>query len=198
MIIGLTGGIGSGKSAAADFFIDLGINVLDADQVAKDALLKNSSGFKLFIKEFGNFYLDTNGEVDRIKLRQDIFSDKDKKSILESIIHPIVLKTVMNFIKDSKSPYTIIMVPLLFETDTKDHYDKIICIDCLPEEQLSRAMLRDNQNEVQIKNIINNQASREQRISIAHDVIENNSTLNDLKQEVKNLHEKYLGIISYE
>ena len=198
MIIGLTGGIGSGKSAAADFFIEHGINVLDADQVAKDALLKNSTGYQLFIKEFGDFYLDSNGEIDRVKLRQDIFSDKNKKSLLEGIIHPLVRQTVMHFVVDSKSPYTIIMVPLLFEADSKDYYDKIICIDCSPEEQISRATLRDDQNKSQIQRIMNNQASREERLSIADDVILNSSSLDNLQKEVKKIHLKYMELLSNE
>jgi dephospho-CoA kinase len=198
MIIGLTGGIGSGKSAAANFFKELGINILDADNAAKDALDKNAIGYKMFIKEFGNQYLDGQKNIDRKKLREDVFKDPNKKLILEKIVHPIVGKTILNFISNSNSPYTIIMVPLIFETKSENNYDRILTIDCNEEIQISRAMQRDNQDKKQIQNILSKQASREQRLSISDDIILNNSTLNNLKQEVQKVHEKYLRLVNNE
>ena len=198
MIIGLTGGIGSGKSAAANFFKQLGINILDADNAAKDALDKNAIGYKMFIKEFGNQYLDGQKNIDRKKLREDVFKDPNKKLILEKIVHPIVGKTILNFISNSNSPYTIIMVPLIFESKSENNYDRILTIDCDEEIQISRSMQRDTQDEEQIRNILSKQASRDQRLSISDDIILNNSTLNNLKQEVQKIHEKYLGLVNNE
>ena len=198
MIIGLTGGIGSGKSAAANFFEELGINILDADSAAKDSLDKKTIGYKMFIKKFGNKYLDSQKNIDRKKLRDDVFKDPKKKLILEKIVHPIVGQTILNFISSSNSPYTIIMVPLIFETKSENNYDRILTIDCNEEIQISRTMQRDNQDKKQIYNILSKQASREQRLSISDDIILNNSTLNNLKQEVQKIHEKYLWLVNNE
>ncbi|MDA8929509.1 dephospho-CoA kinase [Gammaproteobacteria bacterium] len=196
MIIGLTGGIGSGKSAAADFFIDLGISVLDADQVAKEALSTNSPGYTDFISQFGEVYLNNNREVDRLKLRELIFSNPSKKKDLENIIHPIVRSAISNFIITSTSPYSIVMVPLIFETKSYKNYDKIITVDCDLELQIARASSRDAQNKSQIKSIINKQASRKERLSISDDILINNSTLSDLKKQVNVLHTKYMELLN--
>ena len=196
MIIGLTGGIGSGKSAAASFFMDLGINVLDADHVSRDALEINSPGYELFINAFGSSYLDKNNLIDRAKLRSTIFSNKDKKLQLENIIHPIVKESILDFIKKSKSPYTIIMVPLIFETNTANNYSRILIIDCDIDTQISRTTHRDAQNTSEVMNIINKQASREERLSIADDIILNSSSLDSLREQVLTLHNKYMEIIN--
>ena len=196
MIIGLTGGIGSGKSAAASFFMDLGINVLDADDVSRDALEINSPGYELFINAFGSSYLDKNNLIDRAKLRSTIFSNKDKKLQLENIIHPIVKESILDFIKKSQSPYTIIMVPLIFETNTAKNYSRILIIDCDIDTQISRTIHRDAQNTSEVMNIINKQASREERLSIADDIILNSSSLDSLREQVLTLHNKYMEIIN--
>ena len=196
MIIGLTGGIGSGKSAAASFFMDLGINVLDADHVSRDALEINSPGYELFINVFGSSYLDKNNLIDRAKLRSTIFTNKDKKLQLENIIHPIVKESILDFIKKSKSPYTIIMVPLIFETNTAKNYSRILIIDCDIDTQISRTTHRDAQNTSEVMNIINKQASREERLSIADDIILNSSSLDSLREQVLTLHNKYMEIIN--
>ena len=196
MIIGLTGGIGSGKSAAASFFMDLGINVLDADDVSRDALEINSPGYELFINAFGSSYLDKNNLIDRAKLRSTIFSNKDKKLQLENIIHPIVKESILDFIKKSQSPYTIIMVPLIFETNTAKNYSRILIIDCDIDTQISRTTHRDAQNTSEVMNIINKQASREERLSIADDIILNSSSLDSLREQVLTLHNKYMEIIN--
>ena len=196
MIIGLTGGIGSGKSAAASFFMDLGINVLDADHVSRDALEINSPGYELFINAFGSSYLDKNNLIDRAKLRSTIFTNKDKKLQLENIIHPIVKESILDFIKKSKSPYTIIMVPLIFETNTAKNYSRILIIDCDIDTQISRTTHRDAQNTSEVMNIINKQASREERLSIADDIILNSSSLDSLREQVLTLHNKYMEIIN--
>ena len=196
MIIGLTGGIGSGKSAAADYFIDLGIDVIDADIVAKNALSINSDGYDSFVKYFGEEFLNDNKEINRELLRKEIFSDEIKKKRLENIVNPNVRSNISDFINNSRSPYCIIMVPLIFETNSSKNYDRILVIDCDVETQIQRSALRDNQSIKEIKKIIHLQASRDQRLSIADDVISNISTLTNLKAEILKLHDKYMEIIN--
>ena len=193
MIIGLTGGIGSGKSAAAEYFIELGIDVIDADEVSKSILVKNENAKKAFTDRFGEKYIKNN-QIDREALREDIFQDEAKRKNLESIIHPIVRDEIGQFLVNSKSIYKIVMVPLIIETNSVEFYDKIIVVDCETNLQIERASSRDNQNKENIINIMNNQATREERLKIASFVIENNSNLDDLRDAVIKTHQKILGI----
>ena len=195
MIIGLTGGIGSGKSAAAALFKDIGVDLIDADDLARDSLNINSEGYKLFIDEFGDKYLDENKNINRELIRKLIFNDSDAKSKLENIIHPIVRSGIETFIKNKKSDYCIIVVPLIFETNSSKIYDRVLVIDCDVDVQISRTSKRDNQTKSDIKNIVNKQATREQRLSIADEVIVNNGSLDLLRNEVLKIHKKYLEIV---
>ena len=195
MIIGLTGGIGSGKSAAAALFKDIGIDLIDADDLARDSLNMNSEGYKLFIEEFGDKYLDENKIINRELIRKLIFNNSDAKSKLENIIHPIVRSGIETFIKNKKSDYCIIVVPLIFETNSSKIYDRILVIDCDLGVQISRTSKRDNQTKSDIENIVNKQATREQRLSIADEVIVNNGSLDLLRNEVLKIHKKYFEII---
>ena len=194
MIVGLTGGIGSGKSVAGDFFIELGIDVIDADHVSKNILDDNESAKKLFLEHFGEKFIDKNNNVDRALLRDEIFNNEDKKEALESIIHPLVREEIFNFIENSNSVYKIIMVPLIYETNSQDFYDKIVVVDCKEENQIIRASKRDNKTKNDIINIMKNQASSDERMSIADEVIKNDSSLDDLKKQVIKVHQKLLGI----
>ena len=194
MIVGLTGGIGSGKSVAGDFFIELGIDVIDADHVSKNILDDNKSAKKLFLEHFGEKFIDKNNNVDRAFLRDEIFKNEDKKEALESIIHPLVREEIFNFIENSNSVYKIIMVPLIYETNSQDFYDKIVVVDCKEENQIIRASKRDNKTKNDIINIMKNQASSDERMSIADEIIKNDSSLDDLKKQVIKVHQKLLGI----
>ena len=194
MIVGLTGGIGSGKSVAGDFFIELGIDVIDADHVSKNILDDNESAKKLFLEQFGEKFIDKNNNVDRALLRDEIFKNENKKEALESIIHPLVREEIFNFIENSNSIYKIIMVPLIYETNSQDFYDKIVVVDCKEENQIIRASKRDNKTKNDIINIMKNQASSDERMSIADEVIKNDSSLDDLKKQVIKVHQKLLGI----
>ena len=194
MIVGLTGGIGSGKSVAGDFFIELGIDVIDADHVSKNILDDNESAKKLFLEHFGEKFIDNNNNVDRALLRDEIFKNEDEKEALESIIHPLVREEIFNFIENSNSVYKIIMVPLIYETNSQDFYDKIVVVDCKEENQIIRASKRDNKTKNDIINIMKNQASSDERMSIADEVIKNDSSLDDLKKQVIKVHQKLLGI----
>ena len=196
MIIGLTGGIGSGKSAAANFFMDLGIDIIDADLVAKNALKKNSKGYNLSIEKFGNKYLDNKKNINRELLRKDIFSNQINKDILENIVHPIVYDEILDFIANKQSPYCVVMVPLIFETNSSKNYDRILLIDCDTDTQIARSSKRDNQSSKDINKIISKQATRDERLSIADDIILNTSSLKDLYNNVLKIHIKYLELLN--
>ena len=194
MIIGLTGGIGSGKSAVANFFHDEGITVIDADELARAVIDKNSPGYKSIVDYFGSKITDSNGLIDRAFLRKEAFDDDKKKKVLESIIHPLVKDLMTKRIATSNSVYSIIMVPLIFETNSMSNYNRILVIDCDPKIQLERASLRDNNSNEQIQKIIDSQCSREERLSIANDVIPNNDSLENLKVRSLAMHKFYLGL----
>ena len=194
MIIGLTGGIGSGKSAAANFFQDEGITVIDADELAREVIDKNSPGYKSIVDYFGSKIIDSNGLIDRAFLRKEAFDDDKKKKVLESIIHPLVKDLMTKRIATSNSVYSIIMVPLIFETNSMSNYNRILVIDCDPKIQLERATLRDNNSNEQIQKIIDSQCSREERLSIANDVIPNNDSLENLKVRSLAMHKFYIGL----
>ena len=194
MIVGLTGGIGSGKSTAVKIFKELGIDSIDADDVAKNILDSNKNARKLFIEEFGDKYILKNHKINRDLLRENIFNDKSKIKKLESIIHPIVREEIFEFIQKSESIYTIIDVPLIFETKSEDFYNKIVVVDCDTNTQILRASQRDNQTEESILKIIGNQATREERFSIADYVINNDSSYGNLKKEVIKTHQLLLGL----
>ncbi len=194
MIVGLTGGIGSGKSAAANFFQNEGITVIDADDLSREVIEQDTPGFKKIVDCFGSAILDSDGSINRAFLRQEVFDDEKKKKLLESIIHPLVRDLMIEKITASQSPYSIIMVPLIFETNSMNNYNRILVIDCDPIVQLERAMLRDKNSKIQIQKIIDSQCSREERISIANDIIPNNDSLENLKIRSIAMHKFYLGL----
>ena len=194
MIIGLTGGIGSGKSVVGNFFTELGIDVIDADLISRNILDTNKKARKLFVKSFGNEFIDKKGNVNREQLRTTIFDDKEKKMSLESIIHPLVREEIINFTEQSKSIYKIVMVPLIYETQSSNFYEKIIVIDCDEQEQIERASKRDGKSEENILSIIKTQASRNERTSIADFIILNDSSIEDLRLKVIQIHQNLLGI----
>ena len=196
MIIGLTGGIGSGKSAAANFFQNEGISVIDTDQLARKVIQKDTPGYSKVVDSFGANILDNNDSIDRAKLREEVFHDNEKRKILESITHPLVRELMVQKISSSTSPYSIIMVPLIFETNSAKNYDRVLVIDCDVEIQLARATIRDENSADLIQKIIDSQCSRSERLSIANDVIPNNHSIEDLKKRSLAMHKFYLGFCS--
>lgn len=195
MIVGLTGGIGSGKSAVANFFIAEGIFVVDADHLAKEVIEKDTPGFSSIVDLFGSEILDSTGSIDRANLRVQVFNDPKKKDLLESITHPLVRDLMGKRIASAETPYSIIMVPLIYETNSMSAYDRILVVDCDPSLQLKRASLRDDNSEELIQKIINSQCTRNDRLSIANDVIPNNDSLENLKVRSLEMHNFYLGLI---
>ena len=192
MLIGLTGGIGSGKSLAGDFFKSKKIDVIDADDLAHNALDIQGEGYQKFLDIFGETFLDENSEIDRKALRKYIFQNPEMKNKLEEIVHPIVQNGILNFINNSNSIYRIIIVPLIAETSSSSFYDRVLAIDCKKEIQIERASKRDNSNEEQILKIIQSQASSEDRNKIANDVVENNDTKDEFLMNLESIHKKYL------
>ena len=194
MIVGLTGGIGSGKSAAANFFHSEGVTVVDADHLAREVIEQNTSGFQSIVDYFGSNILGEDGSIDRAQLRKEIFDDKEKKKVLESITHPMIRDLMAERIASSSSPYSIVMVPLIFETNSMSTYNRILVIDCDSKLQIERATLRDDNSSEQIQKILDSQCSRTERLSIANDVIPNNDSLENLKTRSLAMHKFYLGL----
>ena len=194
MIIGLTGGIGSGKSVAANHFTSHGITVIDADDLAKEVLEFNTHGYNEVLHHFGPSILDQSNFIDRSKLRIEVFNNPDKKQLLESIIHPLVRELMTSRIMLSQSIYSIVMVPLIYESQSMKSYDRILVLDCDESTQIERASLRDSNPKELIQKTMSTQCSREERLSIANDVLPNNGSLASLESKVKELHTFYLGI----
>ena len=198
MIIGLTGGIGSGKSSAANFFSALNVLVLEADELAKEAITKGTDGFMQVVDCFGESILNESGEIDRDLMRERIFSDHTMKSKLESIIHPLVGNKILEKIAESIALYTVVEVPLIFETNSMNNYDRILVIDCYQSLQLERSTRRDKNSQELIQKIIDSQCTREERLSIANDVIANNGSLEELKHKIKETHYFYTELIKHD
>jgi dephospho-CoA kinase len=190
--IGLTGGIGSGKSTVCDIFQNLGINIIDADHIAKALVKPGFPAFRQIIAQFGEAFLNTDGNLDRDKLRNLIFADKTKKQLLENILHPLVYQQIAEEIRHAVSPYCIIAVPLLLETQKKQLFDRILVVDCSIEMQLQRVESRDQLKREQILSIIASQISRELRLQQADDIIDNSASTTQLAEQIKRLHNSYL------
>jgi len=193
-IIGLTGGIGSGKSEAAKIFSSFGAKIIDLDIIAHDLTTKNALGYSLIIEHFGDDFLNNKKEIDRKKLRKSIFEDKKIKKDIESILHPLILKECQNQIRELHNVlYLILVVPLLFETST---YLKLIneslLIDCSEKTQIKRVNKRDGEDSKLTMLILKSQVNRNQRIIKADRIILNESSLESLSKKIKQFHENTL------
>lgn len=192
LIIGLTGGIGSGKTAASDYFASLGITVVDADQVAREVVMPGSRALAAITEHFGQEVIQSSGELDRAYLRKKIFSDPQAKQWLEALLHPLIRKSIEQQLTDISSPYGILVSPLLFETKQHQLTDRTLVIDCDETNQLQRVEQRDGNTSEQIKAIINTQLSREERNQKADDVISNNGLLTELHTALNQYHQSLL------
>lgn len=192
-IVGLTGGIGCGKSRASQCFSDLGIDVIDTDVIARKLTYPHGEAINPIRNTFGDTLITADGSLDREKMRNLIFSDSDSRHKLEKILHPLILKETVRQIAQTQSPYIIIVVPLLFETNDYDNIiQRILVIDCEEQQQISRTMTRSQLSEQQVKAIMANQISRKARSQKADDVIINNQDIDYLKAQIAQLHHKYL------
>ena len=193
--VALTGGIASGKTAVSDAFEELGIPVVDADILSREAVAPGSSGLEKIHKRFGNEVITKDGALDRQQLRNIVFNDKASRKDLEAIVHPEVRKLTLAALKkhrNEKAPYCIVVIPLLVETNQQDRYDHIIVVDVSVETQIQRVTERDGSSREQAEKILASQASREQRLAVANDVICNTGSLSDLQAKVEKLHQKLL------
>ena len=193
MIIGLTGGIGSGKTAVSDLFQDLGITIVDADLASRVVVEKGREELNKISDHFGQDILTKEGELDRAKLREIIFNSEEEKLWLESLLHPAIAAQIKMELDSSKSLYTVLVSPLLLETEHKNFFTKVLVVDVPVEIQIQRTSERDNVSEEQIKSIIASQIDRDSRLEQADEVILNDGSIQDLKNKVKKLHIKFLS-----
>jgi len=192
LVVGLTGGIGSGKSAVSACFERLGVTVVDADVAARKVVEPGTAALAQIAEHFGKDILDSNGGLDRAALRAIVFADPEKRKWLEGVLHPHITIEIFKGVRESASAYTILASPLLIEArqDTLAH--RILVVDVDEETQLQRTMSRDNNPEAQVRAIMASQIDRQARLARADDVIENNGSLEDLRRKVERLHERYL------
>lgn len=199
--IGLTGGIGSGKSAVSEMFSRLAVPVIDTDIISRQLMHGNSDVTSAVIDTFGDTVLDSHGAIDRKKLAKLVFGDKAKKQQLEQILHPRIRSEVSRQIKqlvasDTPPPYTIIVIPLLFETGFNITIDRTLVVIADEAVRIARVRQRDNRSMDEIHSIINSQVGDEKRLSEADDIIENNNDFKQLESQVALLHNKYSELAS--
>ena len=195
-VVGLTGGIGSGKSAATAYFEKLGIDIVDADEVARDVVAPGSEGLKEIVNRFGNSILLEDGNLNRATLREKVFSDINEKNWLNNLLHPLIRLRMQHLIGESTSPYCILSVPLLVENKLTEMCNYVIVVDCPETMQLERALKRDGSTEETIRNIMASQATRNERIEAADTVLDNSTTLSALSAQIADLHTTLLVLSS--
>jgi len=194
MVVGLTGGIGSGKSAATSQFAALGIDIIDADEVAREVVTLGSEGLTKITEHFGSDILLEDGTLNRAALRERVFNNSEEKQWLNQLLHPLIRQTMLQQIADATSHYCILSVPLLVEGNLTELCDRVIVVDCPESMQLERAMQRDGSTKQIIESIMGSQATRKERLAAADDVIDNSKTLDFLNEQVLTLHGKYTGL----
>ncbi len=194
-IVGLTGGIGSGKSRASELFASHNIDIIDTDQVSHAVTQPKGVAIQPIKEAFGDVYITAEGALDRAKMRERVFSDDKSRKTLEAILHPLIQQEVAHQIELTQSPYAIIVVPLLVETGSyRDKVQRILVIDCDETQQISRTMSRSKLDEQTVRDIMAIQAFRQERLTHADDVITNNQDLTFLQKQVDDLHKKYLTL----
>ena len=193
-VVGLTGGIGSGKSAASAWFESQCILVVDADIVAREIVQKGQPALKDIHQAFGDWVLQADGELNRRALREHIFKAPEARKVLEQITHPAIRSSIIQQLAQADSPYAILVSPLLFETNQHELTQRTLLIDASEELQILRASQRDGQNEEQIKKIIAAQMPRLRKQQIADDIVLNDGHLDHLYQHLQPMHEKYLAM----
>jgi len=192
-IVGLTGGIGSGKSAAADRFGERGAAIVDTDQIARELTAPGGAAIGAIREAFGGAVITSDGAMDRDAMRALAFSDPEMRRRLEAILHPAIRAASERRCQAAAAPYVVLVVPLLIESgDYPARCDRICVVDCPPETQLARVVARSGLDPVQVRAIIEAQAAREARLAHADDVIDNRADLAMLHAQVDRLHEQYL------
>lgn len=195
LVIGLTGGIGSGKTTIANMFSALGITLIDADIIAREVVEPHSYALEKIKQHFGGNYIKSDGNLDRGKLRHKIFNSDSDKQWLNDLLHPIIRESILSHIEKNTDKYCILVAPLLFENKLVHLVNRTLVIDVKESTQIERTIKRDNNEKALIEKIIASQISRSERLKNADDVINNSS--NDLKiisEQVKVLHKTYLAL----
>ncbi|MFV0574397.1 MAG: dephospho-CoA kinase [Vibrio sp.] len=200
MIIGLTGGIGSGKTTIANMFHDnFNIDIVDADVIAREVVEPNTQGLNSIVERYGIEILTESGQLNRTKLREKIFAEPKEKTWINQLLHPLIRQTIQDQLQQTRSPYALLVVPLLIENGWQTEIDRLLVVDVLPETQIARTCQRDKVSKQQVKSILASQASRDERLTAADDVINNDLPLTDLRtsqllEQVTELHKKYLAL----
>jgi dephospho-CoA kinase len=191
LVIGITGGIGSGKTTVAHLFSSLGVSVIDADELARQVVVPGQPAYEEILRLFGPGVLLKSGELDRGQLRERAFSDPATRVHLEEIVHPRVYAQMKLQLDSLDTAYAIVVVPLLIESGGRDLVDRVLVVDCPEEIQIARTNRRDGTNIVVIENILAAQLDRDSRLSAADDVIENNGSVEALAEAVSRLDRQY-------
>ncbi|MBB1465692.1 MULTISPECIES: dephospho-CoA kinase [Vibrio] len=195
IIIGLSGGIASGKTTVANLFNEhFNIDIVDADIVAREVVAVGSDGLKQITDRFGETILLEDGSLNRSKLRELIFSDPTEKQWLNDLLHPMIRNKIDSDLSKVTSPYGLLVAPLLVENQMQSMADRVLIVDVPTEVQIERTMSRDNVSREQVASILKSQASREQRLAVADDVIKNHTKNQELLPQITDLHQKYLAI----
>ncbi|CAA0096279.1 dephospho-CoA kinase [Zhongshania aliphaticivorans] len=191
-IVGLTGGIGSGKTAVSNRFAKLGVGIVDADVIAREVVEPRTDALAQIAAHFGPHLIQSDGHLDRAALRQTIFSDADAKQWLESLLHPLIASETARQLAAVQSSYAMYVSPLLVEGNQQGFCQRLVVVDVPESVQLERTMKRDSNEQAQVERIIASQASREARLAAASDVIDNNSGFADLDEQISQLHQQFL------
>lgn len=196
LTIGLTGGIGSGKTVVATIFKELGAPIIDTDEVAREVVLPGKPGYATALAHFGAQILDASGSINRKVLREIVFKDPQERMWLEQILHPLIIHETLQQIeqlRQSRHTYCIVVIPLLAENlRVKKYLDRVLVIDCSENTQIMRTMTRDHISEAAALIILKTQATRQERLAIADDVVNNEEIdIAALRKQVKELHDKY-------
>lgn len=192
--VGLTGGIGSGKTTVANYFQALGVEVIDADVIAKELTRKNKTAYEAILNRYGLEVLTEDRELDRQKIRALIFESPIERQWLEDLLHPLIKLEIQHAAASCKSQYCIVSIPLLVETQAYDLVDRVLLVDSTEAHQIERTATRDGISQELISAILNQQATREQRLEVADDILYNDTDLNCLKTQINDLHRFYLEL----
>ncbi|MEH6479319.1 MULTISPECIES: dephospho-CoA kinase [Pseudoalteromonas] len=191
-VLGLTGGIGCGKTAVSNMFGELGITIVDADIIARQVVEPNSKGLKAIAQHFGDNILLPNGTLNRAELRAKIFTNNNDKEWLNALLHPLIRAKILTDLNNATSPYVVLVAPLLFENNLDKYCDHTLLIDVPSCVQIARTAKRDNTSIEQVKSIIASQMSRADKQQKANDILNNDRSLNLVHIELVDLHKKYL------
>lgn len=193
--VGLTGGIGSGKSAVAELFAKLGVHVIDTDEIAHELTRSGGKAIAPIRAEFGAEMIAADGSLDRARMRRLVFGDARARKRLEAILHPLIRAESARRGEHARSPYTILVIPLLVESGVdRSRTARVLVVDCPEHQQIERVMRRSGLPEAEVRAILASQATREQRLAAADDVIDNSGAPEALERQVTHLNDKYLTL----